>query len=336
MITIDGSQGEGGGQILRTALSLSLVTGQTFQIQGIRAGRKKPGLLRQHLTAVDAAMQVGGASVDGAVLGSKELVFKPSRVTPGDYRFTVGTAGSTTLVFQTVLPALIAGETPSQLILEGGTHNPNAPSYDFLARAFLPLINRMGPTISAQIECAGFYPAGGGRVTVQITPAKRLQQLELLARGESRSRKARALVANLPRSVGDRELKVVTEKLGWSREQLQVEEVPSAGPGNALVLEVESEHVTEVFTGFGERGVLAETVAEKAVAEVRSYLASGAPVGEHLADQLLIPLALAGGGSFVTAAVSRHTQTNIKVIEMFLPCRFEVTETNNAFMIRLG
>jgi RNA 3'-terminal phosphate cyclase (ATP) len=326
MITIDGSQGEGGGQILRTALGLSLVTGQSFRMQNIRAGRQKPGLLRQHLTAVEAATRIGNATVDGAVLGSKELTFKPSRVKAGEHHFSVGTAGSATLVLQTVLPALIMGSVESTLTLEGGTHNPHAPPFDFLERAFLPLVNRMGPTVSAKLERAGFYPAGGGRFSVSIKPSDNLQPLALLDRGEARSRSARAIVANLSRNVADRELKIVAEKLGWTRENLHVEQVASAGPGNALVLELASEHVTEVFTGFGERGVLAETVGEKVVSDVRTYLVSGAPVGEHLADQLLIPLALSRGGAFGCAAVSRHTRTNIDVIQKFLPGKFIITE----------
>lgn len=324
MITIDGSSGEGGGQILRTSLSLSLVTGQSFRIQNIRAGRQKPGLLRQHLTAVEAAVKIGDAAVEGSALGSKELVFKPGKVRPGDYRFAVGTAGSATLVLQTVLPALIVGDEPSHLSLEGGTHNPHAPPFDFLERAFLPLINRMGPQASVNLQRAGFFPAGGGRFHVEITPTKKLSPLDLRERGESKGRSARAITSNLSPGVANRELKVVSEKLGWPRESLHLEQRESNGPGNALLLELAFENVTEVFTGFGERGVLAETVAEKVVYEARDYLASGVPIGEHLADQLLIPMALAGGGAFKTGKLSRHTLTNIDVISKFLPVSFTV------------
>lgn len=324
MITIDGSSGEGGGQILRTSLSLSLVTGQSFRIQNIRAGRQKPGLLRQHLTAVEAAAQIGDAAVEGSALGSKEVVFKPGKVRPGDYRFAVGTAGSATLVLQTVLPALIVGDEPSRLSLEGGTHNPHAPPFDFLERAFLPLINRIGPQVSVNLQRAGFFPAGGGRFHVEITPTKKLSSLDLRERGESKGRSARAITSNLSPGVANRELKVVSEKLGWPRETLHVEQLESNGPGNALLLELAFENLTEVFTGFGERGVLAETVAEKVVYEARDYLASGVPVGEHLADQLLIPMSLAGGGAFKTGKLSRHTLTNIDVISKFLPVRFAV------------
>lgn len=336
MITIDGSFGEGGGQILRTSLALSLVTGQGFRIQNIRAGRQKAGLLRQHLTAVEAAAKVGNAAVDGAELGSKELVFKPGKVTPGDYRFAVGTAGSATLVLQTVLPALIIGNEASRLTLEGGTHNPHAPPFDFLERAFLPLVSRMGPQIAANLERPGFFPAGGGRFTVEIKPVEKLTPLRINARGENKGRSARAFFANISPGVANRELKVVTEKLGWPAESLQVEKVESNGPGNALVLELAFENITELFTGFGERGVLAETVAENVVLEVREYLASGVPVGKHLSDQLLIPIALAGSGSFATAKLSRHTRTNMVVISKFMPIAFRTEQTEKGSIVSLG
>jgi RNA 3'-terminal phosphate cyclase (ATP) len=336
MITIDGSFGEGGGQILRTSLALSLVTGQAFRIQNIRAGRQKSGLLRQHLTAVEAAAKVGNAAVDGAVLGSKELVFKPGKVRPGDYRFAVGTAGSATLVLQAVLPALIIGKEPSRLTLEGGTHNPHAPPFDFLDRAFLPLLNRMGPQVSSKLERTGFFPAGGGRFSIEIAPVEKLTPVDLQSRGENKGRSARAIISNLSPGVANRELKVISEKLGWPRECLHVEEVESNGPGNALLLEIAFENITEVFTGFGERGVLAETVAEKVVQEAREYLASGVPIGEHLADQLLLPIALAGSGSFLTGKLTRHTRTNIDVVSKFIPVTFRTVESGNGCLVSLG
>src|SRR5512136_2571133 len=179
MITIDGSQGEGGGQILRTSLALSLVTGQPFRMERIRAKRQKPGLLKQHLTAVEAAKTVGCAEVTGAALGSQTLEFKPGPVTPGNYRFAVGTAGSATLVLQTVLPPLLVASGPSTLTLEGGTHNPFAPPFDFLARCFAPVVERMGPRIELKLHRPGFFPAGGGQFEAQITPVNRLKPIDL-------------------------------------------------------------------------------------------------------------------------------------------------------------
>jgi RNA 3'-terminal phosphate cyclase (ATP) len=327
VLTIDGSSGEGGGQILRTALALSTVTGKPFHIEKIRAGRARPGLLRQHLAAVKAAAKISGATVAGAEFGSGAVTFSPGPVTGGEFAFAVGTAGSATLVLQTVLPALLTAPAPSKLVLEGGTHNPAAPPFDFLAKSFLPLINQMGPTVNAELERPGFYPAGGGRFNVSIVPAQRLLPLEMLDRGAIRSIKARAIVANLPRSIAVREVKLVGRLLSLAEDSLIVEEIRGApGPGNSVAVEIEMEHHTEVFTGFGEVGVRAESVATKAAQEARAYIASGVPVGRYLADQLLIPIALAGAGKFRTGPLSRHTTTNLEVIRSFLDVRIELVE----------
>lgn len=326
LVTIDGASGEGGGQILRTALGLSLVTGKPFCIERIRARRHKPGLLRQHLTAVQAATEIGQATVTGATMGSSHLTFVPGQVTPGTYAFTIGTAGSATLVLQTVLPALLLATGPSTLTLEGGTHNPFAPPFDFLARAFVPLINRMGPQVTATLDRPGFYPAGGGKYRVAITPATALSRLDLCTRGDMRAIHARAMVANLPRSIAERELAVIGKKLSWSGDWRQVETVMnSQGPGNVVTIDLVSDQVTEVCTGFGERGVTAEAVAMQAVQVARHYLAADVVVGSYLADQLLLPLALAQGGSFTTLPLSRHAMTNIGIIQQFLDVHIHTT-----------
>jgi RNA 3'-terminal phosphate cyclase (ATP) len=327
MITIDGSIGEGGGQILRTALALSMCTGQPFRIENIRAGRDKPGLLRQHLTAVNAAAEICSANVEGAAISSRALSFSPGKVKPGDYSFSIGSAGSTTLVLQTILPALLTAGAPSSLALEGGTHNPHAPPIDFLEKAFVPLINQMGPTVTVSLERAGFYPAGGGRFIVKINPATKLFPLNLPERGQIKRRLAKAVVAALPGEIAKRELERVEKMLNWTGDQLQIRQLPAEwGPGNILTLEIESEHVTEVFTGFGMKAATSEAVAEQAVKQARRYLAANVPVGESLADQLLLPIALAGGGSFLTLAPSRHTKTNIDVITRFLSIRIAMPE----------
>jgi RNA 3'-terminal phosphate cyclase (ATP) len=319
MLVIDGSHGEGGGQILRTALSLALVTGRPFRITRIRAGRQKPGLLRQHLTAVQAAAKIGRAEVRGAELGSTDLTFVPGEVVPGEYDFAIGTAGSATLVLQTLLPPLLRASAPSRLVVTGGTHNQQAPPYDFLAQAFAPLVNRLGPTIALRLVRPGFFPAGGGEIVAAITPAATWQRLELLERGPLRRTRARALVARLPPEIGRRELRVVQEHLHWPSADLTVEEVrDSLGPGNVIALELEFANVTEVLTGFGARGVPAETVARGAVEEAQRYLTLDAPVGTHLADQLLVPVALAGGGTFRALEFSSHARTNAEVMRQFL------------------
>jgi RNA 3'-terminal phosphate cyclase (ATP) len=319
MLLIDGSQGEGGGQVLRSALALSMVTGAPFRVDNIRARRPKPGMLSQHLTAVQAAREICGAQVLGAARGSSRLDFSPGGITPGNYSFSVGTAGSATLVLQTVLPALLTAGGPSELTLEGGTHNPFAPPFDFLARAYLPLLCRTGPRVELTLERHGFFPAGGGRITARVEPVAKLARLELRRRGELRACRARALVANLPRHIAQRELNVVRERLAPLNCDTHVEEITSsAGPGNVLLLEIESEQVTEVFTGFGERGRRAEDVAQAAADEARAYLESGVPVGSHLADQLMVPMALAGGGAFHTMPLTSHSLTNLEVIKSFL------------------
>jgi RNA 3'-terminal phosphate cyclase (ATP) len=329
MLTIDGSYNEGGGQILRTALTLSLATRTPFRIEKIRARRKRPGLLRQHLTAVEAARRIGAAEVRGAEINSQELTFVPQDLIPGDYHFSIGTAGSTTLVLQTVLPVLMLTSKPSSLTLEGGTHNPAAPPYDFLERAYLPLVNRLGAQVRTDLVAAGFFPAGGGKLKVTIDPPSGLQPLELTNRGDIRRRSARALVANLPRSIAERELAVVEKKLGWESSTLIAETVWSHGPGNIVLLELECANITEVFTGFGERNVRAEIVADRVVTETRRYLAANVAVGEHLADQLLVPMALMKGGTFTTLPLSRHSQTNVDTIGKFLSAKIRVCAENN-------
>jgi RNA 3'-terminal phosphate cyclase (ATP) len=330
MITIDGSFGEGGGQILRSSLALSLVTGKPFCIQNIRARRSRPGLMRQHLTAVCAAMDVGQAEVKGADVGSTFIEFVPRTVRAGDFHFAVGTAGSATLVLQTILPALLVADQPSRLVLEGGTHNPYAPPFDFLSEAFLPVIETMGPKVRAELERPGFYPAGGGRFTVQITPVPRLQGIERTQRGELCHCGARALVARLPASIGERELTTLRRELPLADEGWRVEEVTnSLGPGNALMVKVVHQEATEVFVGFGERRVSAETVAQRAAKQVKRYVAAEVPVGPYLADQLIVPLALAGQGKFRTVNLSRHTKTNLAVVQQFLDVEFTQEEIGN-------
>jgi RNA 3'-terminal phosphate cyclase (ATP) len=342
-LTIDGSLGEGGGQVLRSALTLALVTGKPVVIENIRAGRKKPGLMRQHLTAVTAAARVGNAEVQGAEIGSHRLVFRPGRVEPGQYTFNVGTAGSTTLVLQTVLPALAVAEGESNLTLEGGTHNPLAPPLDFLARAYLPLLERLGPRIETRLVRPGFYPAGGGEFRARIRPAARLGRLELTKRGEIRARRVRVLLANLPRHIAQRECRTIAQETGWSDDCFAIEEITeSRGPGNVVMIELEAEGVTEVFTGFGQLGVRAETVAMQALAEAQEYLAAGVPVGKHLADQLLLPLGIAaylgsGGGTFRTLALTPHARTHLDILRQFLGLEARVEETGaDDCLVRIG
>jgi RNA 3'-terminal phosphate cyclase (ATP) len=338
VIIIDGSKGEGGGQVLRTSLALSLATGTPFRIEHIRAARPKPGLLRQHLTAVQAAAAVGRAGVEGDAIGSRTLTFTPQAVEPGEYTFSVGTAGSATLVLQTILPPLLRAAGRTTVTLEGGTHNPWAPPFDYLQRVFLPIVNRLGPRVEATLERCGFYPAGGGRFVVTIEPAPELAHLELVDRGEIVGRRVVALVAHLPRHIGEREVATALGQLNWQPEAGRVDSVANTpGPGNVVFVELESEHVTEICTGFGEVGKSAEKVADDPVKEIRRYLAAGVPVGCHLADQLLPLLAVGSGGSFRTLTLSRHALTNADVVHQFGGARIDVTpESRDVVRVEVG
>jgi len=351
-IHIDGAQGEGGGQILRSSLALALITGRPVTIDNIRAGREKPGLMRQHLTAVNAAVEICGGTATGAAVGSRSLSFEPRPARAGEYRFSVGTAGSATLVLQTVLPALLTAEGPTTLILEGGTHNPWAPPFDFLQKAFIPLINRMGPHVEIELERHGFYPAGGGRFRVQVQPAAKLNGFDLCERGETVTRQCRVLLSSLPAHIGQREAQTIAEKLGWETTRCAVEEVDSSGPGNAILVEIGSSHVTEVFTGFGRYGVKAENIAADVVKQVRSYLTAGVPVGPYLADQLILPLGISAwqqgsesagatsprGGAFRTLPLSRHSTTHIDLLRQFLGIAVDVERSadNRSCTVRIG
>ncbi len=338
MITIDGSHGEGGGQILRSSLALSLVTGQPFAITHIRANREKPGLLRQHLTAVNAATSISSATVTGDALGSRTLEFRPGKVQPGHYKFAVGTAGSATLVLQTILPALLTATGTTTLDLEGGTHNPFAPSFDFLDQCFLPLLNKMGPRITTQFICPGFYPAGGGKFSIHITPSTALTPLEILDRGPITKRSTTILLAGLPGTIAERERKSLISRTQWPADSFHIRTFDEChGPGNAITVALASEALTEIFTGFGQKGTSSDAVVDHVVKEARRYIASSAPVGEYLADQLLIPLALAGTGHYRTLPLTQHTRTNIEVIQKFLPIDI-VTNTldDNSVAVRIG
>ncbi|WP_430391675.1 RNA 3'-terminal phosphate cyclase [Dyella sp. 20L07] len=325
MIEIDGSQG--GGQLLRTALTLSMVTGEPFTMTGIRASRSRPGLMRQHLTAIDASRQISQADVLGVDPGSQALTFIPHGIRAGDFHFPIGTAGSTTLVLQTVLPALSLAANDSTIRLEGGTHNPLAPSADFLTEAFASTLAKMGLLVDIRLKRHGFYPAGGGEIQAHIQPIRAFQALHLHERGVLKSINATALVSGINSSVAERELKVVARRLALPDEALRLRQVrPPLGPGNALSIRIESEHITEIFTTFGERGVSAERVAEQVCDEAQRYLKSDAAIGEHLADQLLLPVALAGAGSFTTTAPTGHSRTNAVLIEKFLAVNIDFVE----------
>ncbi|MCO1335374.1 RNA 3'-terminal phosphate cyclase [Microbulbifer sp. OS29] len=326
MIEIDGAQGEGGGQILRSTLSLSLCLGTPIKIKNIRAGRKKPGLLRQHLTCLRAAKTISNAVVTGEQLGASEVTFVPGTVRPGDYHFPIGSAGSTSLVLQTVLLPLLFADEVSEVSFEGGTHNKKAPSFDFIAEAYLPLLARMGAQVEVALDDYGFYPAGGGTWRARIQPLSQLSALQLTERGELLDYEAVATSAHIPAHVAQRELAQVRKKCDWPAECLHQRQVPSQGPGNLLSLRLRAQQITEVFEAMAKQGVSAERVADGAIRQMQRYIHAGVPVGEHLADQLILPMALGAGGSFVTLKPSLHLRTNIDVIHQLTGAQIDLQE----------
>jgi RNA 3'-terminal phosphate cyclase (ATP) len=329
-LSLDGSIGEGGGQVLRTALSLSLCLQRPFRIDNIRSRREGPGLQPQHLAAVRAAAAISDAEVEGDEPGSTALSFTPGPVRAGVYHFDIGTAGSTALLLQTLLPALMLGEDESTLTLDGGTHNPRAPTFEYLNQAYLPMLNRMGPQIQAELVRPGFYPEGGGRIRVHIRPAVHLWPLQIPRRGKVLTLDAQALVANLPLEIAERELATLQSGLAVHAGGLQAHRAEDCiSTGNAVWVSVYSEHITEVFSVLGEKGVPAEEVAQGLLDSVRGYLAEDVPVGPWLADQILLPMALAGQGGFRTVPPSPHTNTQIEVIAAFTGRRFQVRPADN-------
>lgn len=318
MLTIDGSLGEGGGQILRSTLALSAITGTPVRVERIRGRRPKPGLQRQHLVAVQAAACVCGAQLEGDALHSREIAFAPQQPMAGDWRFDIGSAGSSTLVLQTILPILMHAPGPTTVAIGGGTHNPKAPPVEFLQECLLPVLARVGISATVELERHGFYPAGGGRIRAAVQPLGATAPLELVERGKQVGRSALATSANLPGHVVEREARHFKHALHWSHDEVDEAEVQADGPGNIMVARLRFAQVVEVASACGELRKSAEQVAHEVAQQVRRYLEVTAPVGEHLADQLLLPLALAGGGRFRTVTPSEHTRTNADVIARFL------------------
>lgn len=331
VVEIDGAQGEGGGQIFRTALTLSMCLGKPIRINRIRAGRQKPGLLRQHLTCLRAAQAICGAELTGAELGSTEVSFSPGPVVPGQYEFAVGSAGSTTLVFQTILLplALAAGKTGgavSEVTFEGGTHNHFAPSYDFIRMSFLPLMALMGLRVDTEFMRYGFFPAGGGAWRAIIHPVEHLNVLSLIEQPVVDAVDVHALSAGIAEHVGERELRAVRRKALSPCPTFEQHLVNAAGPGNVLSVSLKLADHCVVFDSIGDIGVTAERVAGRAVREARRFMAAKVQVDEHLADQLLLPLALGSGGRFTTLEPTQHLRTNIAVIAQLMGGKIDLLE----------
>lgn len=327
MIQIDGSHGEGGGQILRTALSLSAITGIPFSLDSIRAGRKSPGLMRQHLACVRAVSQVCSAHVKGAILRSTCLDFYPGPIGHSHGVFEIGSAGSTGLLLQTLLPVLLHGDAESEITLRGGTHAIQAPCFDYLDEIYAPRLRAMGAQFTLELNRIGFFPAGGGEVEARITPSTLKPEV---FDSESKPKLESVEILTTP-SISDRvpekEIDALARKLTFSAHQTRVRVVTdSQCPGNAILLRATG---GTLIASHGQRGKTSERVAKAAAGAMNRYLQAGAPIDPFLADQLLVPMALAGGGEFVTAGLSSHFHTNVETIQQFLPIEVETLTNPN-------
>jgi RNA 3'-phosphate cyclase len=340
MLELDGSFGEGGGQILRTSLALALLTGRAFHLRNVRAGREKPGLQPQHLMSVRAAATIGQAQTRGASRGSTDLVFEPGEVRAGNYRFDVGTAGATGLVLHTFyLPLALRGATPSEVTLIGGTHVSTSPCYHFLDTTWRRYLELCGLRLSLRLHRPGFYPRGGGEVQVFVQPCPKLSSIHLGAR-ESVKASGFSAVAGLDVGIARRQARRATFRLRqYGLECSLREETWQGGPGSVLALELDTTPVPTLFFALGARGKPAERVADEAVDQVIAYLDCGdALVDAHSADQLVLPLALAEGASeYRVAEVTRHLTTNIAVIRRFLERDIVCAgEEGEAGIVRVG
>jgi RNA 3'-terminal phosphate cyclase (ATP) len=328
MITLDGRMGEGGGQILRTCLSLSLLTGKPFSIINIRSGRSKPGLRPQHLSAVILAQKIGDALVEGAEIGSSRLSFIPQEVQGGNYKFDIGTAGSTSLVVQSVYLPLSFGDRASKLRLTGGTHVPYAPTYDWIKLNWLYHLESIGFDISLELEEAGFYPQGGGSLRVIINPVNQLSGLEITNRGRLKQIRGISAVANLDRKIAERQRNQVITRIGakFHLNDIRIRQLPSRFKGTSIALVCEFEHTRCCYTALGAIGKPAEKVADEVCEQVEAFLNSEATIDEYLADQLLLPLSLAGTISDITTPrITKHLTTNAQVIRHFLNANIEIS-----------
>lgn len=294
-MTIDGSIGEGGGQILRTSLSLAAITGTEIVIEKIRAKRNKPGLKRQHLTCVNAVAEICGAKVSDVTVGSRELEFAPNAIKAGDYRFDVGTAGSVTLVAQTIIPVLLKADGVSTVTITGGTHVPFAPTWEFFELCYLPELRRMGAEVEAKLEMPGFYPAAGGVIKLKIKPfdeSRRNRFYELNNLGDFKGGKVVGVVSALPKAIAEAEAGIVASKFRELKLKQEIREVESFGPGNYCYVQLDYERASVIISSIGTYNKSRKAVANDVVQQTNEFLKSGKACEKHLADQLLVPAAV--------------------------------------------
>jgi RNA 3'-terminal phosphate cyclase (ATP) len=324
-LEIDGSFGEGGGQILRTALSLSCIKGLSFRLFNIRKGRRKPGLMPQHLTCIEAVTEVCRARVSGNQKNSTELTFHPGKINAGTYVFDIKTAGSISLVLQTLLPLLIHTDSPSQITIKGGTHVPFSPTYHYLSNVFIPVLSRIGIKAESSINTYGFYPKGGGETTFSISPAKNICSINMHTKGELVSLSGYSGVSRLPKSIAERQKNAIMGNLPFLTADVQVLDVSSPGEGTFVFLKGEYKHTLTGFSSLGKRGKPAETVGKEAAEEFLAFHKSQGCLDPHLSDQIVMYLCLSQeDSSFTTSRITQHLLTNLWVIEKFLNIQYEI------------
>ncbi|MFZ0012395.1 MAG: RNA 3'-terminal phosphate cyclase [Halobacteriota archaeon] len=333
MINIDGSIGEGGGQVLRVCLALSALTGESVAIKNVRVNRANPGLRPQHLTAIRALAEVANAKTSGLDLGSSEVTFVPGRMRGGIYSFDAKTAGSTTLILQALLPVLAFVDQPSSVTLIGGTNNPLAPQVDYVINVLNPVLASMGFFYELRLIKRGFYPRGGGVLKVVVTPVERLTAINVISMGSLRDIKGISHSRNLQAHVAERQAEAATQscaRAGYpnvsiERDSDQKEENPSTGSGIVLWAET-STGGRLAGDALGARGKPAELVGREGAGRLLTQLSKGAPFDVHLGDQLVIWLALAEGRSRIAISkLTLHTVTALKVTEMLAGCRFKIS-----------
>jgi len=348
-VFVDGSMGEGGGQILRTSLALACITGRNLHIENIRAARRNPGLAKQHLICVRAACEICGGQCEGAAIGSKVLDFQPGPIHGGNFTFDIGSAGSATLVIQTILPALFLADKTSTVTVTGGTHNPWAPPFDFLAETFLPAIGTAGFDADCKLEKYGFFPAGGGKIALDVRPRqeKSNQPIDFCEPAENIQIQARVYTAKLPDHIAQRQKKLLLQtKLKFQNIE-HIEVTDSDGPGNCIMIRLvatsggslkaegfgDGSPRTTVFTAFGQRGKPSEKVVGEVVSLAEDFLLSGAAVDRFSADQLLIYMAISKSGCYTTNDLTTHLTTNIETIKKFLPVDFTIEQQGQIHQI---
>lgn len=343
MIEIDGSYGEGGGQIVRTALSLSCLFQKPFRIFNIRKNRKKPGLKPQHLTCVKAAQRITGARVKGDYQESTELFFSPGRVQTGSFSFDIGTAGSTSLVLQTLIPAFVFPGQKTTITLTGGTHVPFSPSFHYLSEVFVRFLELIGIHVRLSIDSYGFYPRGGGRIQADIFPAEKVTPLRITGRGHLLGFSGYSGVGNLPMNIAERQRNAFQNKVLSGVKELKKSpdiallEVRTPGKGTFIDIAASFDHSIAGFTSLGAIGKKAESVGEEAAGEFIKYYRTDAAVDSHMADQIVLYLSLCSKeSSFTTSAITNHLITNLWAIGLFHDIQYSLEgEPGEKGMVRL-